>query len=67
MILSRKTLKRVGEGRHPCRTLTIVLNQSPKVPLNSTLGLGIQIFNETMIRMMLALMLYFLIVAHKAS
>ena len=29
MILFRKMLKRVGENSRPCRTPTIVLNQSP--------------------------------------
>ena len=28
MILSRNMLKRVGESRHPCRTRTVVQNQS---------------------------------------
>ena len=45
MILSRKMLKRVGESRHPCRTSTVVLNHSPVLPLNRTLGLAIQILN----------------------
>ena len=52
MILSRKMLKRVGERRHPCQTPAVVLNHSPVLPLNRTT---------------LALMLYFLIVAHKPS
>ena len=29
MILSRNMLKKVGESRHPCRTPTVVRNQSP--------------------------------------
>ena len=33
MILSRNILKRVGEGRHPCRTPTVVINQSPMLLL----------------------------------
>ena len=33
MILSRNMLKRVGESRHPCRTPTVVQNQSPMLLL----------------------------------
>ena len=66
MILSRKMLKRVGESRHPCRTPTVVLNHSPVLPLNRT-ALWALSYRFSMARMMLALMLYFLIVAHKAS
>ena len=33
MILSRNMLKRVGERRHPCRTPTVVRNQSPMLLL----------------------------------
>ena len=36
MILSRNMLKRVGEFRHPCRTPTVVRNQSPMLLLNRT-------------------------------
>ena len=36
MILSRKMLKRVGESRYHFRTPTVVLNQSPVLPLNRT-------------------------------
>ena len=64
-ILSRKMLKRVGESRHPCRTPTVVLNHSPVLPLNRT-ALWALSYRFSMARMMLALMLYFLIVAHKA-
>ena len=32
MIRSRKMLKRVGDRRHPCLTLTVVLNHSPMLP-----------------------------------
>ena len=63
MILSRKVLKRVGESRHPCRTPTVVLNHS--LPLNRT-GRWALSYRFSMARMMLALMLYFLIVAHNA-
>ena len=63
MILSRKMLKRVGESRHTCRTPTVVLNHSPVLPLNKT-ALWALSYRFSMARMMLALMLYFLIVAH---
>ena len=66
MILSRKMLKRVGESRHPCQTPTVVLNHSPVLPLNRT-ALWALSYRFSMARMMLALMLYFLIVAHKIS
>ena len=36
MILSSNMLKRVGESRHPCRTPTIVLNQSSMLLLKRT-------------------------------
>ena len=36
MILSRNMLKRVGESRHPCRTPTVVRNQSPMLLLKMT-------------------------------
>ena len=66
MILSRKMLKRVGESRHPCRTPTVVLNHSPVLPLNRTARWALS-YRFSMARMMLALMLHFLIVAHKVS
>ena len=66
MILSRKMLKRVGESRHPCRTPTVVLNHFHLLPLNRT-ALWVLSYRFSMARMMLALRLYFLIVAHKAS
>ena len=66
MILSRKMLKRVGERRYPCRTPTVVLNHSPVLHLNRT-ALWALSYRCSIARMMLALMLYFLIVAHKAS
>ena len=66
MILSRKMLKRVGESRYLCRTPTVILNQSLVLPLNRT-ALWALSYRYSMIRMMLALMLYFLTVAHKAS
>ena len=64
MILYRKMLKRVDESRHPCRT--VFLNHSPVLPLNRT-ALWALSYSYSMARMMLALMLYFLIVAHRAS
>ena len=66
MILSSKMLKRVGESRHPCRTPTVVLNHYPVLTLNST-ALWALSYRFSMARIMLALMLYFLTVAHKAS
>ena len=36
MILTRNTLKRVGESRHPCRTPTVVRNQSPMLLVGRT-------------------------------
>ena len=66
MTLSRKMLKRVGEGGHPCRTPTVVLYHCPVLPLNRT-ALWALSNRLSMVRVMLALMLYFLIVAHKAS
>ena len=53
-------LKRVGENRHPCRTPTVVLNQSLVLPFNRT-ALWALSYRLSMIRT-LALMLYFLIV-----
>ena len=36
VIVSRYMLKRVGESRHPCRTSTVVRNQSPMLLLKRT-------------------------------
>ena len=66
IILSRKMLKRIGESLHPCRTPTLVLDHSPVLPLNRT-ALWAVSYRFSMARIMLALMLYFLIVSHKAS
>ena len=66
MILSRKMLKWVGESRHPCRTRTVVQNHSPVLPLNRN-ALWALSYRFSMAHMMLALMLYFLIVAHKVK
>ena len=66
MILFRKMLKRVGESRHLYQTPTVVLNHSPVLPLNRT-ALWALSYRFSMARMMLLLMLYFLIVAHKVE
>ena len=59
-------LKRVGESRHPCRTPTVVQNQSPMLPLKrTTLVALLWRFLMTWIRFVL--MLYFFMVAHKAA
>ena len=55
-----------GESKHPCRTPTVVLNHSPVLSLSRT-ALRASSYRFSMARMMLALMLYFLIGAHKAS
>ena len=65
IILSRKMLKRVGESRCPCRPPTVFLNQSSVLPMNRTAPALSHRFWMT--RTMLTLMLYFLIVARKAS
>ena len=61
--LSMKMIQRVGESRHPCPTPTVVLNQSPVLPLNRT-ALWALSYRFSMTRKVLALMLYFPIVAH---
>ena len=62
----RKMLKRDCERRHPCWTPSVVRNQSPVLLLNRTAFWALS-YKFSMTRMMLALMLYFLIVAHKDS
>ena len=49
MILSRNMLQRVGESRHPCRTPTVVRNQSPMpvVEKDGTSGLVIEVFDDS--------------------
>ena len=49
MILSRYMLKKVGESRHPCRTPTVVQNQSPiaLVEEDCTRGLVIEVFDDS--------------------
>ena len=66
MILPRKVLKIVNESNHPCRTATVVLNQRfPVLPFNKN-ALCALAYIFPMPLMILALMLHFLIVAHKA-
>ena len=65
MILSRNLLKRVGESRHPCWTATVVWNQSHILPLRT--ALVVLSWRCLTIRIWLALMLFFFIVAHKAA
>ena len=66
MILSKNMLKRVGESRHPCRTPTVVQNQSPMLLLKMTaLEALLKRFLMTWIRFVL--MLYFFMVVHKAA
>ena len=55
-----------GGSTYHCRTPTVVLNQSPVLPLNRTVLWALS-YRVSMASMMLALMLYILIVAHKAS
>ena len=66
MILSRKILKRVKECRHPCRTPTVVLNQSrsPVLLLDKTALLAL--LYGILTCMVLVLMFYFLIVLQRA-
>ena len=44
IIVSRNMLKRVGESRHPCRTPTVVQNQSPTLPLKMT---ALEVFDDS--------------------
>ena len=48
MILSRNTLKRVGERRHSCRTPAVVRNQSPMLLLKRTalVALLLEVFDD---------------------
>ena len=58
MILSRNILKRVGESRHPCRTPTVVQDQSPMLLLKRTsLVALLQRFLMTWIRFVLMFVL----------
>ena len=66
MIRCRNMLKRVDESRDPCRTPTVVRNQSPILPLKRTALVAIsQRYFITRIR--LALKLYVFVVVHKAA
>ena len=65
MIIFRNILKRVGEIRHPCRTPAVVQNQSPTLLLKRTALVAVSL-RFLMTQIMLALMLYFFMVAHKA-
>ena len=56
----------LGESRYPWWTPTVVLNQLLVMPLNRTALLALTC-RFSMTSMVLAYMLYFLIVAHKAS
>ena len=50
MILSRNMLKRMSESGHPCRTPTVVRNQSPTLLLKRTApvsGLVIKVVNDS--------------------
>ena len=59
-------LKRVGESKHPCRTPTVVRNQSHMLLLkNTALVALLKRFLMTWIKFVL--MLYFFMVAYKAA
>ena len=49
MILSRNMLKRVGKSKHPCRTPTVVQNQSPMLlsEKDGTSGLVREVFDDS--------------------
>ena len=59
-------LKTVGESRHPCQTPTVVQNQSPMLLMKRT-ALVALLERFLMIWIRFVLMLYFLMVAHKAA
>ena len=59
-------LKSVSESRHPCRTLTVVRNQSSMLLLKRT-ALVASSYRFLMNRIRLVLMLYFFMVAHKTA
>ena len=55
MILSRNMLKRMGDSRHPCRTPTVVRNQSPMLLLKRTALVALlKRFLMTQVRLVLA-------------
>ena len=59
-------LKRVDESRHPCRTPTVVRNQSPMLLLKRTVLVAL-LYRFLMTWIRLVLMFYFFMVAHKAA
>ena len=59
-------LKRADESKHSCRTPTFVRSQSPMLLLKRT-ALVVLSQRFLMIRIRLALMLFFFMVAHKAA
>ena len=59
-------LKSVGDSRHPCRTPTVVRNQSLMLLL-ITAALVTLSYRSSMVRTSLEPMLYFLMVAHRAA
>ena len=65
MILTRNMSKRVGDSRHSCRSPTVVRSQSPMLLLNRTALVALS-WRFLFIRIRLALMLYFFMVAQKA-
>ena len=67
-ILSRNMLKRVGESSHPCRTPTVVRNQSPMLLLKRTAPVALFFFVVVVLMtwIRLVLMLFIFLVAHKA-
>ena len=66
MILSKKMFKMVGESVHPYRTQTLVLKQSRVLPLNKTALCALP-YRFAVPYIILALILYFVIGAHKDS
>ena len=59
-------LKSVGDSRHPCRTPTVVRNQSPMLLLKMTALVALS-YRCSMVRTSSEAMLYFLMVAHRAA
>ena len=63
---SRNMLNRVGDKIHPCLTPMVARNQSPSVPFTSTALVAFS-YKLCTTRMMSAVMLYLLMVAHSAA
>ena len=59
-------LKMVGESRHPCRTPTVVWNQSLMLPLKR-MALVALLYRFLMTWISFVLMLHFFMVANKAA